>query len=95
VNWYLQEPKLASEVAWILTYLTAGDRHYAAELLEMGVGPLLVAQLAKQRPATAQAVPFIRTLGNLICASDMFTIGLSREADFLPSLFHCLESDSR
>jgi hypothetical protein len=37
-----QEPALASEVAWVLTYLTASDQRQAAQLLEMGVGPLLV-----------------------------------------------------
>ena len=51
--------------------------------------------MAKMRPATPQALPLIRSLGNLICVSDAFTVALGRDADFLPSIFHCLESTSR
>ena len=61
----------------------------------MSVAPHQVAQLAKIRPATAVALPLMRTVGNLICASDVFTAALGRDAEFLPSVFHCLEADSR
>ena len=37
-----QTSELASEVAWVIAYISAGDKTHAVHLLEMGIGPLLV-----------------------------------------------------
>ncbi|KAJ1911351.1 hypothetical protein IWQ60_010179 [Tieghemiomyces parasiticus] len=79
---------VASEVFWVLTYLTAGELQYAHRLVEQDVIPHLVAQLDKFADQGSAAIPLIRTLGNLSAIDDATTSRLLDHPEIIQQLLY-------
>jgi len=91
----LQDATVASEAFLILSYYTSANERYALSLLQLGIFPVLLSQLQVLYLHGPLALSLIRTLGNLVCATDDATTSLLSNPHFLPTLGSCLQSESK
>jgi len=91
----LQEPEVVSEAFWVLSYFTSTNDRYSQVLLQMGIAPILLAQLTALISHGPLALSLIRTLGNLLCGPDEVLVSFLQQPHFLPTLKSCLFSESK
>ncbi|KAG0249515.1 hypothetical protein BG011_009222 [Mortierella polycephala] len=89
------EPKVISEAAWVVVYLTSGPESISTQLLEHRLIPLLVAPLKDFLDQKALAIPLVRALGNIASGPDNNTSELIHEPGFLPAMLRFIQSDCR
>ncbi|KAF9178445.1 hypothetical protein BGZ51_007767, partial [Haplosporangium sp. Z 767] len=89
------EPKVISEAAWVVVYLTSGPENISTQLLEHRLIPLLVAPLKDFLDQKALAIPLVRALGNIASGPDNNTSELTHEPGFLPAMLQFIQSDCR
>eukprot|EP00741_Cyanophora_paradoxa_P014594 tig00020807_g14074.t1 len=84
------------EVAWLLSYLTAGEDGNARQLIDAGVVSAMVARVADpQRPAGGRALtPLLRALGNVASGpAEHVAVLLHQGPAFLEALRRLLASE--
>ena len=84
-----------SEAFWVLSYFTSTNDRYSQVLLQMGIAPILLAQLTALISHGPLALSLIRTLGNLLCGPDEVLVSFLQQPHFLPTLKSCLFSESK
>ncbi|XP_050411215.1 uncharacterized protein LOC126825590 [Patella vulgata] len=87
-------PKLLSEIAWVLTYLTSSGE-YTSKLVSNGVLKHMVKILVEQADQQDVDVltPVLRCLGNICSGPDEYSIQAFENTKLIPALVTCLNSE--
>ncbi|GAA5802259.1 hypothetical protein HPULCUR_007722 [Helicostylum pulchrum] len=89
---HLENGDTATEVCWVISYLTAGSEKFRNEVMEKGFGPPLVKDLAKLADQGPIVLPVLRTLGNLV-GTEEYLKALAEQDQFLRTVVSLTESD--
>jgi hypothetical protein len=90
----LSNEDAATEVCWVISYLTAGSEKFREEVMQKGFGDPLVKDLASLAEQGAVVLPVLRTLGNLVGSEDYLKVLAEKEA-FLSTVVSLIKSDQR
>ncbi|KAI7906153.1 armadillo-type protein [Cokeromyces recurvatus] len=82
----------ATEVCWVISYLTAVSERFRENIMEKGFATPLVKQLTSLAEQGPVVLPVLRTLGNLVDADDYLNI-LAEQDEFLPTIINLIKSD--
>lgn len=85
----VQHVEVVAEMAWLLTYIAAGDDAYKAAIVSMG-GLELCVQLCASPVTSANPavmIPLMRALGNLCSAPDPIIVRMLANRGFLQALW--------
>lgn len=93
------DDELATEVAWVVVYLSALSETAVDLLVKTDIGQLLVGKLASS-DSLQLLIPVLRSLGNLIAASSYalthtFIVGHSITEQVISALVKCLRNENR
>lgn len=91
---HLSNHDTATEICWVISYLTAGSEKFRQEVMEKGFGPPLVKDLATLADQGPVVLPVLRTLGNL-AGTEEFLKRLADQDQFLPTVVALTKSDQR
>ncbi|XP_027173061.1 importin subunit alpha-9 [Coffea eugenioides] len=93
------DEELATEVAWVVVYLSALSHVATSMLVKSDLLQILVERLGMSN-SLQLLIPVLRSIGNLVAgdahvASTVLVIGQSITDSILPALIKCLESEHR
>lgn len=91
---HLENNDTATEVCWVISYLTAGSEKFRTQVMEKGFGPPLVKDLSVLSEQGPVVLPVLRTLGNL-AGTEEFLKQLAEQEQFLPTVVALTKSDQR
>ncbi|KAI9487543.1 MAG: armadillo-type protein [Benjaminiella poitrasii] len=82
----------ATEVCWVISYLTAVSEKFRESIMEKGFATPLVKQLTSLSEKGPVVLPVLRTLGNLVDSEDYLKI-LAEQDRFLPTIVNLIKTD--
>nr|ATG70964.1 importin alpha isoform 9 [Juniperus flaccida] len=93
------DEELATEVAWVVVYLTALSEMHSGLLIEAGLLPPLVGRLASSDQLSL-LTPVLRSIGNLVAGDNRKTDAVLAAGNDIPgsvvgAMIRCLESQHR
>lgn len=88
------DEKLATEVAWVVVYLSALSETAVGLLIKADIAQLLVGRLEASE-SLQLLIPVLRSLGNLVAADSYITVGHSITVNVISALVKCLKSEHR
>ncbi|KAI8987684.1 armadillo-type protein [Mycotypha africana] len=88
----LENEETATEVCWVISYLTAGSESFRREIMQKEFAAPLVKSLALLAEQGPVVLPVLRTLGNLV-ATDEYLETIAEHDDFLPNVLKLVRSD--
>ncbi|CEP10345.1 hypothetical protein [Parasitella parasitica] len=88
----LENEDAATEVCWVISYLTAGSAKFREEVMQKGFADPLVKDLAKLAEQGPVVLPVLRTLGNLVGSDDYLKVLAEKDA-FLPTVVNLIKSN--
>jgi hypothetical protein len=91
---HLSNEDTATEICWVISYLTAGSEKFREEIMAKGFAAPLVEDLATLSEQGPVVLPVLRTLGNLVGSEDYLKT-LTEQDDFLPTVVKLTKSDQR
>ncbi|KAI8879422.1 ARM repeat-containing protein [Backusella circina FSU 941] len=85
----------ATEVCWVICYLTAGSQKFRQDIMAKGFAPRLVVELVKLAREKTLVLPVLRTIGNLVGSDDEYLKLLVEQDHFLLTVVDLVKSDQR
>jgi hypothetical protein len=85
----------ATEVCWVICYLTAGSQKFRQDIMTKGFAPRIVAELVKLAREKTLVLPVLRTIGNLVGSDDEYLKLLVEQDQFLSTVVDLVKSDQR
>ncbi|KAI8076548.1 armadillo-type protein [Gilbertella persicaria] len=89
---HLTNNDTATEICWVISYLTAISDKFRDEIMTMGFAEPLVIELASLSEQGPVVLPVLRTLGNLVASEDYLKV-LKEQKAFLPTVAKLIHSD--
>ncbi|KAI8340352.1 armadillo-type protein [Choanephora cucurbitarum] len=91
---HLNNNDTATEICWVISYLTAVSDKFREEIMSMGFAEPLVTELTHLSDQGPVVLPVLRTIGNLVASEDYLAV-LNEQASFLPTIVKLIQSDQR
>ncbi|KAI8366519.1 armadillo-type protein [Blakeslea trispora] len=91
---HLSNNDTATEICWVISYLTAVSDKFRDEIMGMGFAEPLVTELTHLSDQGPVVLPVLRTIGNLV-TSDDYLAALNEQTSFLPTIVKLIQADPR
>lgn len=91
----LCKPDTITEVAWVMSYLTAGSKEFRNRVMQEGFLQALVKNMVTFADQGPMVLPVLRTFGNLAGGPDETVELLLQQQSFLATLVKLMAAESR